>query len=126
MGWSGLPLSKLNYLSSKIFKLGFTNPDQSTSLNKKWWSESPLITLSEEDIKYCYVFNNIIFCFIEVRLQFVVTFNQNKNFSFFPVIFDQKLQGIFWILETYLGTRILSGNLKLFQPASPEFVPLVL
>ena len=66
-GGLGFHFSKLNYLSSKIFKLGFTNPDQSTSQNEKWWFESPLITLSEEDIKYCYVFNNIIFCFIEVR-----------------------------------------------------------
>ena len=74
--------SKLNYLSSKFFKLGFINPDQSTSLNEKWWSESPLITLSEEDIKYCYVFNNFILRFIEVRLQFVVIFNLNKFFLF--------------------------------------------
>merc|ERR1712002_349696 len=110
-GGLGFHFSKLNYLSSKIFKLGFTNPDQSTSLNEKWWSESPLITLSEEDIKYCYVFNNIILCFIEVRLQFVVNFNL-KNLSFFPVIFDQKLQGILWIFETYLGTRILPVTLN--------------
>merc|ERR1712240_338104 len=74
-GGLGFHFSKLNYLSSKIFKLGFINPDQSTSPNEKWWSESPLITLSEEDIKYCYVFNNIIFRFTEVRLQFFVIFN---------------------------------------------------
>ena len=80
--------------------------------------------LSEEDFKFCYVFNNITLRFIEVRLQFVVIFN--LNFFFFPVIFDQKLQGIFWIFETYLGTQFLSSNLKLFQPASLGFVPLLL
>merc|ERR1712240_543711 len=107
-GGLGFHFSKLNYLSSKFFKFGFINPDQSTSPNKKWWSEYPLITLSEEDIKYCYVFNNIIFHFTEVRLQFVVIFNLN-NFFLFSSNFDQKLQGIFWIFETYLGTRFLSS-----------------
>ena len=55
---------------------------------RKRWLETPLwqfnldITLSEEDLQFCYVLNNITLHFIEVGLQFVVNFNIKTFFLY--------------------------------------------
>merc|ERR1712240_653418 len=100
-------------------------------VGRKRWLETPLwqfnldLTLSEEDIQFCYVLNNITLHLSrsDCNLLLILTL---KPFFFIPVIFDQKLQGILWIFETHLGTQVTPCNLKLFQPASLGLVPLLL
>ena len=94
-------------------------------MSEKWWSESPLrqLILSGEDNKNVILYN-FLFFFNEERSQNVIHSITFKTFYFRSVPSDQTLQGILWILETYLGTQLPASNLDLFQPANFSLVPL--